>query len=187
MGGNIFLFFAFPITAGLTFLSEPVIELIAGKAFIIDPLIILFICLGFIFLGMYGIYSYIIDLSEKTYIALIILIITGALNVILNIVLIPVMDIMGAALATLITYAVQTIIILYLSRNLINVTVKFNLLFIFKCFLATMVMILVLGQINIANQVSYVVASIIIGSLVYFFTIGIMIGFNYKKIFKLLP
>lgn len=185
-GGNIYLYFAIPITAGLTFLSRPIITIIAGKDFLVDPLIIFSICLGFLFLGMYGIYSYIIDLSQKTYIALFILIITAALNVILNLVLIPLGDIMGAAIATLITYSTQVTIIYFLSRKLINVKINIDLLFIFKCMIASAVMILILSLITFKNEIMHILISVLIGAIVYFITTGIMEGGNYKKFFKLL-
>jgi len=184
-GGNIFLFFAIPITAGLTFLSRPIITLIAGADFLVDPLLIFSICLGHIFLGMYVIYSYIIDLSQKTYIALFILIITALLNVALNLFLIPSWGIMGAAIATLLTYTIQVTIIFFLSRKLININIDLDLFFIFKCVIASLVMVLVLNQIHITNDIPYVFISVVIGALVYFLLIGITERLDYKKLFKL--
>jgi O-antigen/teichoic acid export membrane protein len=177
-GGHLYLFFAIPITAGLTFLSAPIITLIAGKDFIVDPLLILAICIGSIFVGMYGIYEYIIDLSQKTYLALFILIITATLNVILNILFIPFWDIMGAAIATLLTYSCQVAIIIFMSRKLINIRINLDLLLVIKCIIASIVMILMLNQLKIINQIYYVIFSIIIGSIIYFITTWIINGFK---------
>jgi O-antigen/teichoic acid export membrane protein len=190
-GCKIFLYFAIPITLGLTYLSSAVIRLIAGKDFIVDPLLILFICIGSVFLGIYGIYSYIIDLSQKTYIVLYILIITATLNIVLNILLIPLMDIMGAAVSTLLTCAVQVTIIHFLSRKLINIRIDIDLFYILKCFFASLFMILVmflfLTKVNIMNDISYVLISCFTGALIYFLSTGIIFRFKFNKFLKLIP
>jgi len=91
--------------------------------------------------------------------------ISAAINVILNIILIPQIELLGAAVATLITYAFLGVSTIVVSRRYI----KFNLNFPFmlKSLASSAVMALCIWLIN-PQSIAWVIASIAIGALVYF-------------------
>nr|WP_054858915.1 oligosaccharide flippase family protein [Methanobacterium formicicum] len=62
---NMFLFLSIPASVGLFVLSKQVLNLLTTAEFIADSSLILMICLGTIFLGIYEINFYIILLDEK--------------------------------------------------------------------------------------------------------------------------
>jgi len=166
-GQNIFLYFAIPITCGLVFLYPDIVYIMAGDDFIIDRQLVLLIALGHIFLGIYSINGYIVDLSKKTMLFLIVLIISASINMVLNFLLIPVIGLQGAALSTFFTYFVQAIVIYFISQKLVSFKIDIDYLFILICIFASTIMLIVINFIETNSIMTRVATSVIVGIMTY--------------------
>ncbi len=101
---SIFIILLVPAVAGITILSEDIIKVMLGEAYREAYLILPWIAAGIFFLGLCPYYSKSFELKEKT-IALPLLYAGPALlNILLNVLLIPLIGIQGAAISTFTAY-----------------------------------------------------------------------------------
>jgi O-antigen/teichoic acid export membrane protein len=93
---------------------------LASEAFLSSRFLLFFIALGISFIGINKTLIFIIHMSEKTSIPMMIAFIVAGINVGINFLFLPVMGIMAAALSTFIAYAVQLALSLYFVRMLFS-------------------------------------------------------------------
>lgn len=98
-----YFFFAVPSVAGLTILSAPIIKLVSTSEYFSSWQVILWLCLGIAVFGLYELNVFAILLAKKTILNLKITAVALVVNVILNILMIPKIGILGAAVATCIS------------------------------------------------------------------------------------
>lgn len=162
---KIFLVFAIPGSVGLYVLSEPLLEILTTSEFVVGGSLTFFVAVGAIFLGIFQNNIYIIYLIEKTkYVPLI----TGTaaiLNIAINIILIPQIGIMGAAISTLIAYLILSLIASLWTRRVVNYSI--NPLFLVKVIISSIIMGLVIKYIALASILT-ILLCIIVGTIVYF-------------------
>ena len=138
-----FFALALPSVFGLTLLSWPLLSLlstqeIADRGYMITP----FVAVGMLFFGVASILTNIILLMKKTKYSAIIWIVAAALNLGLTILLVPRLDILGAALATLIAFVFVLASTAYYAMGLFPVRVDGR--FFLKCLIASLVMSMVI-------------------------------------------
>lgn len=179
-GQNLFLYFAIPITSGLVFLYPDIVNIMAGGDFVIDRQLVLLIALGHIFLGIYSINGYVVDLSHKTTTFLVILIISASINMLLNFLLIPIIGLQGAALSTFVAYLIQAVVIYFLAQKLAGFKIDIDYQFIFICVLASAIMLTVINLIKIDYAIARVAISVMIGVIIY-------LGLTYLFVWKNKP
>ena len=100
-------------------------------------------------------------------------------NIVLNIILIPFIGILGAAIASLITYLTYSIIIFILARKKIKITLETNS--ILKSLFASILMYIVLYIFNFTGILGLVL-SIITGIITYLLVFFIINLNNVKEI-----
>ncbi|MCK4731023.1 MAG: polysaccharide biosynthesis protein [Methanophagales archaeon] len=142
-----FLLFAIPSTFGLSLLSKPLLTIlstpeIASQGYLITP----FIALGALLFGAGAVIVQIIVLEKKTKITGAIWIIAAILNLGLNLIFIPYIGILGAAITTLLAFALALILISFYSFKYLKFDIDFR--FISKSIFASIVMSLVIIQWN---------------------------------------
>ena len=108
---------------------------------------------------------------------------TSIVNIVLNIIFIPKIGVLGAAIATLITYASVGIIVLFLSRKYLRFGIDW--VFIVKSIGASLIMASLIVTLNPIG-LSEVVFAIGGGGLIYFAILLLSRSFNKEeiKIFK---
>lgn len=134
-----FLLLAIPSAFGLSLLSKPILEIlstpeIALEGYLITP----FVALSTVFFGAIAVINHILVLEKRTAITGSIYILAALLNLILNLILIPYVGILGAAIATLMAYLLLFVIGTYYSFKYLKFDIDFY--FILKSFLAAIVM-----------------------------------------------
>ena len=156
---------AIPSAFGLSILAKPILSILTTPEFITGTTVVPFVAFGAILFGLYQICLYIIYIANKTHLMVRLLGTSAALNIILNIILIPRMGIVGAAIATLIAYGVLGILTLLVSRRYL----KFDLsvTFMLKAILASAIMTLCIWLIN-PESITLVIISIFAGVIIYF-------------------
>ncbi|MCL0090498.1 oligosaccharide flippase family protein [Dehalococcoidia bacterium] len=138
-----FLLLAIPSAFGLSLLSKPLLTIlstpeIASQGYLITP----FIALGFLLYGACAVISHIIVLKKKTKFLGIIWIMAAILNLGLNLIVVPYIGILGAAITTLITFTFAFILITHYSFKYLTFDIEFHS--ILKSIVASIIMSLVI-------------------------------------------
>lgn len=181
-----FLALAIPAGFGLSLLSKQILIIIttpqiAELSYMVTP----FICASYILFGVYGILVNIIILNYKTKIMAPIWILASLINIILNVIFLPYTGIMGAAIATLFSYVTAFILTLRYSRGYLDI--DFDVIFIVKSLIASIIMCIVIFLINtqgggIGDGVVNVLISIVGGGATYFIILVILRGIKSDEI-----
>ncbi len=175
-----FLFISIPAVFGLSVLSKPLLIIIttqeiANNGYLVTP----FIALGSLFYGLYTIISLVLLLEKKTKITGIMWAVASVLSISFNIILIPHFGILGAAVATLISYL--SIFILGTFYSFKYITIKLDISFILKCIFASIMMSLFVTLIKPEGILNIVIS--VIGSILIYLLIMILLkGINKNEI-----
>ena len=161
-----YLLLTVPAAVGMSVLSKPLLYIIttpeiALGGYMVTP----FVCLGAIFMGMYGITNNILILEKNTMILGKLWIVVAISNIVLNLILVPYLNILGAAIATLICYILAFAVTAIASRK--TMKLPFNKKEIAKILIASAIMGLVVYMMNPSGIVN-VLAAIVVGVVVYF-------------------
>ena len=166
---KIFLFFGIPSSAGLYILSKPLLQILTTSEFLTGGgTLTLLIALSTLFLGIYQINLYIICLIEKTKFMPFIVGLSAFTNIVLNIILIPRIGIIGAAISTIISYALLSGIILIWAKKRVNY--RFDFVFLFKIILASILMVIIIGSLPLKGILNLIIA-VMIGTAIYLISI----------------
>lgn len=168
-----------PAAFGLSILAFPLLRILTTSEFVSGNVVIPFIASGILFHSLYQVCHYINHLVKKTYWVARLLGISAVLNIGLNLLLIPRLGILGAAVATLIAYAVLGILTVVVSFRYFKFDLGFS--FIMKSILASAVMALAIWLLNPLG-ITEVVISILLGIVIYFVIIFVLKGFNKKEL-----
>lgn len=174
-----FLTIAIPLVFSLTILSRLILSIIstqqiASQAYVITP----FVALGYLFFGVYGIVSHVLVLVKKTRVLGSIWIFVAAINVLLNVILLPRIGTIAAAATTLIAFVLAFAITEYLSLKLM--TFHFDWLFLSKALFASSVISAIIIVWNPQNLISLSLLSILCAA-VYFTILLLLKGFRAEE------
>lgn len=170
------LMLSIPSAFGLSILAEPLLGSLTTAGFVsAGRFIIPLVALSMIFAGMRGIFAEVVQLSKRTGVFAITYGAAAALNLGLNILLVPHWGIIAAAVTTLIAYAMTAIIMYYQAGKYLKFDIKLD--FIIKSTLSSVVMSAVIWVINPVGIVEILV-SMIIGAIIYFAVLFLLRGFN---------
>ncbi len=162
---KLFLLFAIPSSLGLYVLSKSIIQIFSTSDFLAGSGILTFlIALSTIFLGIYQINLYVICLIEKTEIMPFIVGLSAFTNIVLNIILIPMIGVLGAAVSTILAYAILSVITLVLAKKSINY--NFDFVFLLKSSISSVLMVLIITFIP-SNSIMNLSFAILMGTIVY--------------------
>lgn len=181
---KLFLFLGIPSSFGLYILSKPILQILTTPEFLAGGGSLTFlIALSTIFLGIYQINLYIICLVEKTKFMPFITGMSALSNIILNILLIPKIGIMGAAISTVFSYAILSLITLVWAKRRVNYS--FDFAFLLKIILSSIVMTCIMGILPLKG-ISYIFIATTIGVVIYLILVLMLKTFSAdeKKLFN---
>lgn len=175
-----YLLLTVPAAVGMSVLSKPLLMIIttttiANNGYLITP----FVCLGAIFMGVYGITNNILILEKDTKILGKIWILVAILNIILNIIAVPYIGIIGAAIVTLLCYIIAFTITTIKSNNYHKLAYDHKTTI--KIIISSLIMGLIVKIINPTRLINVIIA-IIIGIIVYFALIFLMKGIKIEEL-----
>lgn len=182
LGHSLKYFFALgiPTVFGLSMLSFPLLNIlttyeIAINGYYITPIV----CLGCLFWGSLLILSQVLIVAKKTKIIGTIWVGAAIINLTLNLILIPIVGIIGAAFTTLLAFAVSSLVVYMLAKR--EVRIDLNAQFIVKSVFASLVMssILIFWQ---TTDLLLVIIEILICAVVYFAVLLLIRGFSKEEI-----
>lgn len=168
-----FLIFAIPSAFGLSVLAKPLLRILTTPEFVYGSIVVPFVAFGVITFGIFQICIYITHLAKKTELNVILLGTSAFSNIILNVILIPYIGILGAAIATLISYAVLAALTVFVSFKYLKFDIDWS--FILKSITASIAIALLILKLN-PTDVFQVLASLGIGAVAYFALIILLKG-----------
>ena len=179
---------AIPFVFGAAILAEPILRLfstaeIANKGYFIMPLI----ALSALFYTIYEPMAHIILLVKKTRITGTIWIACALVNLGLNILVVPHLGILGAAITTVIAYALVMGLATYYSLKEFRFTIDWR--FIAKSLIASAIMSLAIWRIS-PQETSTTILAVIAGAAIYGVVLLFLKGFSkeelkfFKKLFQ---
>jgi O-antigen/teichoic acid export membrane protein len=168
-----------PATFGLSVLASPLLHTLTTSEFISGNLVIPLVAPGLLIFEFHRICLYIFYLVKKTYWVLRLLIVSAALNIGLNLLLIPQLGIIGAAVATLIAYTVLGILTVVIAFRYFKFDLEF--VFIMKSVLASAIMALALWLFKPWGVIEVIIA-IFLGIIIYFAIILALKGFSKNEL-----
>ena len=175
-----YLLLTVPAGVGMSVLSKPLLYIIttpeiALGGYMVTP----FVCLGAIFMGMYGITNNILILEKNTMILGKLWIVVAISNIVLNLLLVPYLNILGAAIATLLCYILAFTVTAIASKK--TMRLPFNTGELSKIIIASAIMGIVVYMMH-PNGIISVLISIVVGVIVYFAIIFILKAVTLKEI-----
>lgn len=175
-----FLLLAIPSAAGLYLLAKPILQILATTEFAsAAPKVLPFVVAAMVLHGVYGLIMHPIMLVKKTGIIGIAWSIAGALNLGLNLILVPRFGIVAAAITTLISFAVAIGITSYTAFKYLKFEIDWA--FISKSLVATGVMS---GVVLLSNPegLLHLLGTVVVGVIVYALAIYLMRGIGNDEI-----
>jgi len=157
-----------PVVAGISALSPFIVDIVLGSDYVAARDIIPWVAIGTFFLGLSLCVNKPIQLKKATKLLVYPIILVSLLNISSNILLIPNFGIIGAAIATSISYFANFGLTLWLSRTLLDWSFPWQSLI--KAIIASMGMYLVLTLVTVRKSVTIytLLGCSILGAAVYF-------------------
>ena len=175
---KLYLMFAIPSLFGLTVLSRSLLLTFTTSEFVSAYLIVPIVALGTVFYVSTGICSIILSVVKKTKLFVWVCGMSASMNILLNIILIPIIGIIGAAISTLITFVCCAVILIILSFREISFEIDFK--FILKSIISSIPMAFVVWMLNPYGAVDILIA-VGIATAVYFGILILLRGFTKEE------
>jgi len=172
---KLFLTIAIPAALGLALLSQQLLQILTTSQYLAGSELVLLVAFGTIFLGIYQINMYIILLVKQTKWLPLMILGATVISVGINITLIPIIGIIGGAIATIASYFVLATIVTVWTRKAISY--RFDLKFLIKVIAAALLMALCLYFLN-AKSVLGIMIAIIAGTVIYGCALLLMRAFS---------
>ncbi|MBN2374460.1 oligosaccharide flippase family protein [bacterium] len=171
------LFFLVPAMFGLSLLGKPFMRVFTTEEFVHGGNLMFYVTLGYIFHMLASYFSVNLGLVNKPFFSTITLYTCAFTNLFLNYVLIRSNGILGAAIATCISFALQFLLEFYFSYRFSKIQLRLDWVSLGKSLVSSAVMMIVLLSIS-ASGVSMLV------DLILVVMIGVFIYFISQFIFK---
>jgi O-antigen/teichoic acid export membrane protein len=173
-----YLMLAIPSLFGLAVLSKPLLATLTTSEFLSAYLITPIVALAVILFNCRVVFYDVLMLLKKTKIIGLIYGIAALFNLTLNIILVPIIGILGAAISTLLTFSIFAVVVGVLSFKELPFEVDFK--FLSKCIIASIPMAFVVLKWNPYGSVNILV-SVAIAALVYFGVLALLKGFTREE------
>lgn len=161
-----FLLIAIPVIFGLIAIDKEAISFLASIKYLQSYVIVPYVIIALMIFGTYHIFGAGLYIYKKTYLLAILILASGFLNIIINMILIPRLGIVGAAVATLIAYLILIcLIVIYAFRQL---SFKIDYIAILQYILFSLIMFLIIKNICLDGQAVNLILKIGAGALIYF-------------------
>ena len=173
------LLLTIPAAFGLASLGKPLIEVVSSAEFAPAAALIPFIAAGFVPLGISAIAQMVFNLIKKTGLITLLYTGAGAINLLLNLILVPRISVLGSAIATCATYCALAIATQLVASKYLKIRVPW--LFAAKSVVASAVMSLLIWWVG-PRSLLQLAGAAILGAAVYFATLFLLKGFSRGEI-----
>jgi O-antigen/teichoic acid export membrane protein len=172
---RLFLTMAVPAAAGLAILSQPLLKLLTTTEYLVGWELVLLVAVGSIFMGIYLLNSYIILLIKQTRWIPAMILVASAISIGINIVLIPRIGILGAAVSNIASYFALAAIVTFWTRKVLDY--RFDFKYLGKTGIAVAVMSICIYFFKVDSVIGIVLA-LIGGSAVFMAVLFLLRAFT---------
>ena len=162
---HLYLLFAIPMVAGVSAVSEPLLALVASEKYRAGAAIIPWVIGGVALQGLFPVTSAGLQIRKRSGLVLLSILSAAGLNVVLNLLLIPFLGIEGAAIATLLAYALMNALAAWQGRATVPVRPEWRRVLAFT--VAAGVMYVALGYIHFDRDLPTLVVRMAVGAVIY--------------------
>ncbi|MCK9150777.1 flippase [Methanobacterium alcaliphilum] len=162
---KLFLMIGLPALFGIAVLSKQLLSILTTSIFVGSFIIVSIIAIGDLFFNLSNMFSNILMLFKKNNLIAFSYIISAIINITLNIYLVSLIGIIGAALSSVITYIILFSIISFFSFR--EIKFEWDPLFIVKCIISSSIMALVIYYLGLSGLMG-ILFSILLGIGIYF-------------------
>ena len=173
-----FMMLAIPSLFGLSILSQSLLKTLTTSEFISGYMIIPIVGLGVILFNSSNLFSDVLMLFKRTKMLSVIFGFSASINMGMNIILVPMIGISGAAIATLITFAIHSLILGFISFK--RLSFDLDTKFIAKSVLSSTIMGYAIWEMSPVGAVNIVI-SVVVGAVVYFGVLLLLKGFTQEE------
>ena len=159
-----YFMFGIPMTMGIIYIRVDLINILASAKYAEAAVFFPIIAIAFIIFGLFNIFNMGLVIGKRSNILFNLTLIVGILNIVLNIILIPIMGILGAAYTTLFSYILLIVLEYYFSNKIINLRIRY--LSVAKYFLFSLIMIQCMSFITVSSIMSLIL-QVICGCAIY--------------------
>jgi O-antigen/teichoic acid export membrane protein len=170
-----FLMFAIPSFFGLSVLSKSLLVTLATSEFVEGYVVISIVALATVLFSCSSINTHVLNLFKETKKVGMIYSVSASINVVMNIILVPLVGIVGAAIATLITFAVHLFVVSKISFKRLPYDIDFK--FIRKSVISSVIMGFAIWKLNPFGAINILV-SIGVAAAIYFGFMVLLKGFT---------
>ncbi|MDP3879103.1 MAG: polysaccharide biosynthesis C-terminal domain-containing protein [Dehalococcoidales bacterium] len=175
---KIFLCLAIPAIVGLSMLSQRLLSVLTTSEFLSGELLIFFLGVGVIFSGVYQINVYVVYLVKETGRLPLVIALAAIINVGLNLVLIPQIGIIGAAVSSMVSHFTLATIVTVWAQKAIGITIDSKLLV--KVVAGSVVMALALYFIRV-DGIFGIILAIVTGATIFGTALFLMRAFSDRE------
>lgn len=173
-----YLMFAIPVVFGVSVLAKPLLVTLTTAEFAAGFSIVPLIVLADAFMGCSLLIMSVALLLKKTKVIGLIESVGAAINVVLNIILVPAIGILGAAISTLATFILRLIAYSVISFRQLSFDIDWK--FIAKAVISSLIMGAVVWVLSPTGAASILV-SVIVGAAIYFAVLMCLRGFSRQE------
>jgi len=173
-----FLMFAIPSFFGLSILSKSILTTLTTSEFVGGSMIVSIIALATVLFNCSSINTNVLNLFKETKKVGLIYGASASINIIMNIILVPIIGIVGAAIATLITFMVHLFVVSKISFKRVSYDIDFK--FIMKSTVSSVIMAFVVWKLNPYGAINILI-SIGFAAGVYFGVLILLRGFTREE------
>lgn len=174
-----FLMLAIPSLLGLLILSRSLLQTLTTPEYVQGYMIVPIIALSVIFYNISDLNNQIIILFKKTKISAIINIVSAIINIAMNVILIPIYGVIGAAISTLISFTLH--LILTTSIGYKKMPYRIEVIFILKSIVSSIIMAFIIWLL-MQNGIINLLLLVVIGGVIYFGSLLVFRGFSKKEV-----
>lgn len=176
-----YIFLAVPTAVGLAFISQPLIRLLATDSFQTSTGLVFWIAIGIVFHGLFQINVYVFHLVKRTVYVTLTLLVGSIVNIILNVLLVPVIGLSGSALATAATFFVMSLIAVSYGRQHIGYRIEW--IGIGKVIISSSIMALGLAFFPMGN-ILFILSACILSAGLYFIVMLLLQAFSKSELLR---
>ncbi|MDO4905330.1 MAG: oligosaccharide flippase family protein [Lautropia sp.] len=162
---HVYMLFAIPMAAGVSAVAESLLALVASEKYRAGASIIPWVISGIALQGLFPLASAGLQIRKRSDLILLSILSAALLNVTLNLFLIPLAGIDGAAVATFLGYVLMVGLAAWLGRHTVAIRPELRRIAAFT--LAALLMYGVLVQIDLQNETLTLVVRVATGAIIY--------------------
>lgn len=178
---NYLIIIALPVIFGVIIVAPEIVKLLEADQMAILPLRIIIISLLFVFLN-FPVGS-LLNACDRQKTNTLNMGITTVFSIVLNLILIPIYQALGASITVLLSTGLMFVLGLRASRKLIDYRLKYSLSIFLKALLSALLM---LALVYFSLPYLHLLISVVLGVIVYFFSLYLFKGFSRADVLSLI-